>query len=70
MATNKKVEFGAKPKAASADDWVGAHKASDTKRLTLDIPANLHARIKSACAVSGVSMVDAITQILEEKYGA
>ena len=28
------------------------------KRLTIDVPAKLHARIKSQCALKGVNMAD------------
>lgn len=69
MATNKKIEFGANPApAASADEWVGKHKIGDTKRLTLDIPASLHARIKSSCAIRGTTMIEEIKELLEAKY--
>lgn len=70
MVTNKKVTFGAKPIAnPSADSWVGDRKVEEaTKRLTLDIPATLHGRIKSACALRGTKMVEEITALLEEKY--
>jgi hypothetical protein len=38
------------------------------KRLTLDIPEELHSRIKSQCALRSVKMVDAIRQILEDSF--
>lgn len=38
------------------------------KRLTLDIPEELHARIKSQCALRRVKMVDAIRDILDESF--
>ncbi|KAM3108246.1 hypothetical protein [Phormidesmis sp. 146-33] len=38
------------------------------KRLTLDIPASLHQRIKVACAMQDVRMVDAIKELLEERF--
>lgn len=53
----KKVTCGTKPTpqapaAASADQWVVASRTRETiKRLTLDIPASLHMRIKSTCAL-------------------
>lgn len=39
-----------------------------TKRLTIDVSANLHARIKSQCALRGTKMVDAISALLEEHF--
>lgn len=39
-----------------------------TKRLTLDIPESLHARIKSQCALRHTKMVDEIREMLEAKF--
>jgi hypothetical protein len=72
MPTSKKVSFSARPAGPlSVDQWVGERKAAAaaTRRLTLDIQASLHARIKSACALRGVKMVEEITALLEAKYG-
>ena len=74
--TTKKVAIGAKPTAkpqpASPDAWVDARQpdAAPTKRLTIDVPAALHARIKASCAMRGTKMVDEITTLLEEKFAA
>jgi hypothetical protein len=38
------------------------------KRLTLDLPASLHTRIKATCAIRGVKMVDEIRQLLEKHF--
>jgi hypothetical protein len=72
----KKIAIGAKPTAAKAklapspDAWVENRQpeAEATKRLTLDIPARLHARIKAACAMRGTKMVDEIRGMLEERF--
>lgn len=74
----KKITFGAKPSASmpaehAADAWVGERKqppgeAEKLKRLTLDIPATLHSRIKSSCAMRDKKMVEEITELLLEKY--
>lgn len=74
--STKKVAIGAKPTVAktkavpSPDAWVENRQpeAEQTKRLTLDIPAGLHARIKAACAMRGTKMVEEITTLLEEKF--
>ncbi len=70
---NKKVTFGVKPGAAQAetakaDEWVN-HRATETmKRLTIDVPAGLHARIKSQCALRGVKMADEVRALLEQHF--
>ncbi|HAS87479.1 MAG TPA: hypothetical protein DCS31_11925 [Candidatus Competibacteraceae bacterium] len=69
----KKVAIGAKPTAkpqpANPDAWVDARQSvTSTKRLTIDVPANLHARIKASCAMRGTKMVDEITAILQDKF--
>lgn len=68
----KKVTFGVKPTqapaAANADQWVESRNAETIKRLTLDIPASLHARVKSTCALRGVKMADAIRELLETHF--
>jgi len=41
----------------------------EMKRLTIDVPASLHANIKVGCARQGIKMADAIRELLEEKFG-
>lgn len=71
---NKKVSFGVKPgaaradDAAKADDWVNSRDAEAMKRLTIDVPASLHARIKSQCAIRGVKMADEVRELLEKHF--
>ena len=43
-------------------------EAVNMKRLTLDIPENLHRRIKAQCAMKNTKMVDEIRLLLEEKF--
>jgi hypothetical protein len=38
------------------------------KRLTIDVPASLHARIKSQCALRGVKMADEVRGLLEKHF--
>jgi hypothetical protein len=72
--TAKKVAIGARPTAkpqpASPDAWVDASQpaTAPTKRLTIDVPASLHARIKASCAMRGTKMVDEITALLQDKF--
>ena len=70
---NKKVSFGVKRGAAraetsKADDWVNRRDAEAMKRLTIDGPASLHARIKSQCALRGVQMADEVRELLEKHF--
>lgn len=76
---SKKVSFGSRPtgggKPADADSWVANREAGEgaivakppMKRLTIDLPADVHARLKAQCAMRGVKMVDEIRAILEER---
>ncbi|NBV75615.1 MAG: hypothetical protein EBR59_06570 [Methylococcaceae bacterium] len=38
------------------------------KRLTIDIPVELHRTIKSQCALRGTKIADEVRQLLFEKY--
>jgi plasmid stability protein len=38
------------------------------KRLTIDIPASLHSRIKVSCAQRGVKMADEIRELLATHF--
>jgi hypothetical protein len=38
------------------------------KRLTIDVPASLHSRIKVQCAQSGQKMADVIRALLAEHF--
>ena len=74
--SGKKVNFGAKPTAnvdRAAEKWVEnrapVKEAVETKRLTIDVPVDLHGRIKAACALKGVKMVDDINRLLVQEYG-
>jgi hypothetical protein len=75
--TGKKVAFGSKPKnttATTPDDWVASRVIPEPtvevkmKRLTLDVPEELHRKIKAACANRGVKMVDEIRVLLEAHF--
>ncbi len=80
--SGKKVAFKKKPTSKEADEWVGESSApaketekpsvedllGPMKRLTLDIPEDLHRQIKSQAAMSGVTMAKVLRLILEEKF--
>lgn len=70
---SKKVAFGVKPSmvqadTAKADEWVNRRDLEAMKRLTIDVPASLHARIKSQCAIRGVKMADEVRELLEKHF--
>jgi len=72
--SGKKVAFGTKPAktatpAADANQWVERRETEPTKRLTLEIPASLHKKIKAKTAMRGTTMIAEITALLEERYG-
>ena len=63
---------------AAADAWVGEGtaagkptaqrreaKAAKPARLTIDLPAELHARFKAACALQGTKMVAEVIRFIE-----
>jgi hypothetical protein len=78
----KKVSFGTKQQTSkgqpSADAWVegrgGTVSGNNSKdkeeitRFTIDIPTDLHARIKSQCALRKVKMRDEIQALLEKHF--
>jgi plasmid stability protein len=39
------------------------------KRLTIDIPEDLHRRLKMDCAANGHKMADVVREMLSQKYG-
>jgi hypothetical protein len=69
--SQKKVTIQ-RPKAVTPESWVkNAPETApevDTKRLTLDIPAELHRRIKMACAAKDRLMSDVLRDILEDAF--
>lgn len=68
----KKVAISVKPAPRQAppdpDRWVERRDVQGLKRLTIDVPAGLHARIKSQCAVRGLKMADALREIMEREF--
>ena len=54
--------------AADLDSLVTGQKPVMTRRLNLNIPATLHARIKAQCALEGRDMTEALIEILEARY--
>lgn len=76
--SSKKVPLSGKPSAkkttedTAMDAWVGSRTQeapkAPMKRLTIDIPAELHAQLKADCAMRGRKMADEVRDFLMEKY--
>lgn len=73
---SKKITIMSKPvKTKQADEWVATRDtvpvptaSEPMKRLTVDIPAGLHAKMKSDCAMQGRKMADAIRELLHDAF--
>jgi hypothetical protein len=70
---SKKVDFTPKPsREAAKEAWVASREVPTekrpTKRLTLDIDAELHQRVRVACARDGVIMADMLRELLEKRF--
>ena len=71
--TRKKIAIGQRPSqtAATADTWVRDRSGADSaphKRLTIDIPASLHARVKAGCAHRGTNMKKVVLDLLNREF--
>ena len=80
----KKVSFAAKPNKAketpqAADAWVSGGDPREQpeaksevqvpiKRLTIDVPADLHQRVKIGCTKRGLKMADEIRKLLDKEF--
>jgi ParG len=69
---SKKVEFAHTPRGRkadnpSADQWVKG-TTGKMKRFTIDVPEELHRRIKLGCAQRGTKMADEIRVVLEKHF--
>jgi hypothetical protein len=74
---SKTVMFKMPQRRASADDWVQASPARDggpaappMKRFTIDVPVELHRRVKTGCAQRGLKMADVLRDLLEREFPA
>lgn len=57
----------ARPSAQRAEQWVQDKAGEPVKRLTIELPARLHARVKAECALRGVKMKDLVRTLLEQE---
>lgn len=51
------------------EPWVEHRNMEAMKRLTVDIPIRLHAKLKARCAMRGTKMADEIREWLEKEVG-
>lgn len=51
------------------EPWENHRDMEAMKRLTVDIPTRLHAKLKARCAMRGTKMVDEIREWLEKEVG-
>ncbi|WP_019624938.1 plasmid partition protein ParG [Thioalkalivibrio thiocyanoxidans] len=68
---SKHVSIGGKPSTKNVDEWVGTRATVEKpklKRLTIDIPEELHRKIKMQCAERGTKIAEEVRQLLESKY--
>jgi hypothetical protein len=71
----KEVDFSVRPRAVkedlppTADQWVrgGAADAGPQKRLTLNLPDDLHKAFKSRCVFEGVTIQDKVRLLVERE---
>ena len=69
--TVNQVSIATRPakRQTEADSWIRDRSAQEPiKRLTLDLPASLHARVKAKCAMEGTTMRAMLMDFLERKY--
>ena len=64
----KPVEKRSSTPASDLDSLVRGQSKAPTRRLNLNIPATLHARIKSQCALDGRDMTETLIEILEARF--
>jgi len=75
--TGKRVPIGLRPGAEkSVDDWVTESRVPNTppasdapvmKRLTIDVPEDLHRRLKVKAATEGAKMADLVRAWITER---
>ena len=69
---SKKIDMDARPQVESsqADKWVGQETSPDprpTKRLTVDVPEDHHARFKAFCAMHKTKMAEEINAFIKRR---
>ncbi len=60
----------ARASAQRAENWVQDKAGEPVERLTIKLPARLHAQVKAACALRGIKMKDLVRTLLEQECAA
>lgn len=74
----KQVDFSVRPRAAkdelppTPEQWVKGEQGADDrpckeKRLTLNLPADLHTAFKARCVIEGVTIQDKVRVLIERE---
>lgn len=71
--SKKSIAINIPPRAETPDAWVGqassetasAAEKRATKRLTIDVPEELHRRLKLACVGRGQMMSEYVRELLQ-----
>jgi len=57
---------------ASAEDWAGfgadGREPAEMKRFTIDVPVELHRRVRAACARRGLKPSSVLRDLLEREF--
>jgi len=80
-AKKKKVDFSVRPRAGkeelppTPEQWVQEGQGADArpgkeKRLTLNLPADLHTAFKGRCVFEGVTIQDKVRLLIERELAA
>ena len=68
----KKISIPTKPDTEQAEQWVHKEKTKaptgNMKRLTLDIPEDLHRKIKLKAVQEGRTIADMLRAVLDAEY--
>jgi hypothetical protein len=65
----KKVRLSAKTKAeAKIDEWVNNKNDQKITRMTIDLPEDLHKKIKISCVQQGKTISEAVRSLLLKEF--
>lgn len=70
----KRIAIMSKPTPSNVESWVEDRQLPPnrrpTRRLTLDVDAELHRRMRLACVQQGLVMADEIRRLIEERFSS
>ena len=68
--TSPRRSASARASTQRAENWVQDKAGEPVKRLTIELPARLHARVKAECALRGIKMKNLVRTLLEQECAA